>query len=62
MHMPRVTLLRKPAHSGWLQGVATGIGLHHPVYSPSAAAEHWQWSSLLNANDYQSVQRDKPLP
>jgi len=38
MHMPRVTLLRKTARSGWLQGVATGIGLQRPVYSPSAAA------------------------
>ena len=36
--MPRVTLLQRPAHSGWLQGVVTGIGLQRPVYSPSAAA------------------------
>jgi len=27
MHMPRVTYLRRPAHSGWLQGVVTGISL-----------------------------------
>jgi len=26
-----------PAHSGWLQGVVTGISLQHPVYSPSVA-------------------------
>ena len=35
--MPLVTLLRRPAHSGWLQGVVTGIGLQRPIYSPSAA-------------------------
>jgi len=29
-------LLRRPAYSGWLQGVVTGIGLQRPVYSPSA--------------------------
>jgi len=33
--MPRVTMLRRPAHSGWLQGVVTGIGLQRPVYSPT---------------------------
>jgi len=27
MHMPSVTLLWRPAHSGWLQGVVMGIGL-----------------------------------
>jgi len=27
--MPRVTLLQRPAHSGWLQGMVTGIGLQH---------------------------------
>jgi len=27
----------EPAHSGWLQGVVTGIGLQHPVYSSSVA-------------------------
>jgi len=27
MHMPLVTYLRKPAHSGWLQSVVTGIRL-----------------------------------
>jgi len=27
MHTPWVTLLRRPAHSGWLQAVVTGIGL-----------------------------------
>jgi len=26
-----------PAHSGWLQGVVTGIGLQRPVCSPTAA-------------------------
>jgi len=35
--MPRVTLLWRPAHSGWLQGVVTDIGLQRPVYSPTAA-------------------------
>jgi len=35
--VPRVTLLRRPAHSGWLQGVVTGIGLQRPVYSLTAA-------------------------
>ena len=37
MHMPWVTLLQRPAHSGWLQGVVTGIGLQRPVYSLSVA-------------------------
>jgi len=46
------------AHSGWLQGVVTGIGLQRPVYSRTATLE---WSSLLNVSDDQSVQRDKPL-
>jgi len=27
----------------------------------TARAWHWQWSSLLNVNDDQSAQRDKPL-
>jgi len=35
--MPLVTLLQRPVHSGWLQGVVTGIGLQRPVNSPSAA-------------------------
>ena len=30
-------MVRRPAHSGWLQGVVTGIGLQRPVYSASAA-------------------------
>jgi len=41
--MPCVTLLRRPAQSGWLQGVVTGIGFQRPVYSPTAAL-----ASLLN--------------
>jgi len=45
----------RPAHSGWLQGVVTGIGLQRPVYS---TARNWQWSSLLNVNNDQSAQRD----
>jgi len=44
-------LLRRPALSGWLQGVVTGIGLQRPVYSRSA--ELAVWSSLLNVNDDQ---------
>ena len=52
-------LLRRPAHSGWLQDVVTGIGLQRPVYSPSAALAVVH--SLLNVNDDQSAQRDKPL-
>jgi len=35
--IPRVTLLRRPAHSGWLQVVVTGIGLQRPVYSSTTA-------------------------
>jgi len=27
----------------------------------TAQAQHWQWSSLLNVNDDQNAQRDKPL-
>jgi len=46
-------LLQRPAHSGWLQGVVTGIGLHL-VYSPSAAL------AVVQPDD-QNVQRDKPL-
>jgi len=39
--MPWVTLLRRPAHSGWLQGVKLTlrrlrIGLQRPVYSRNA--------------------------
>jgi len=37
--MPRVTLLRRPARSGWLQGMLTGIGLQRPVCSPNEALE-----------------------
>ena len=38
--MPRVTLLRRPARSGWLQGVVTGIGLQqHVNYVQSAQSD-----------------------
>jgi len=46
-------LLRTPAHSGWLQGVVTGIGLQRPVYSPSAA--------LAVVQPAECAQRDKPI-
>ena len=55
----RVTLLRTPVHSGWLQGVVTGIGVHSAL--STARARNWQWSNLLNVNNDQSAQRDKPL-
>jgi len=46
--MPWVTLLRRPAHSGWLQGVVTGINLQRPVYAALACGTGsgpacWMW-------------------
>jgi len=58
--MPCATLLRKPAHSGWLQGVVTGIGLQRPVYNPSAELAVVQ-PAEYEMNDDQSAQRDKPI-
>ena len=45
-------------HTAWLQGVVTGIGFSA---QSTAGPRNWQWSSLLNVNDDQSAQRDKPL-
>jgi len=39
MHMPRVTYLPRPAHSGWLQGVVTGIALRQQQPLPKAKGE-----------------------
>ena len=38
--------------------LAAGRGHGYRLAAPS---RHWQWSSLLNVNDDQSAQRDKPL-
>ena len=43
MHMPRVMLLRRPAHSGWLQGVVTGVGLQHVNDDQNAQLDKPRW-------------------
>ena len=37
--------------------LAAGRGHGYRLAAPS---RHWKWSSLLNVNDDQSAQRDKP--
>ena len=46
------------------QRLAAGRGHGYRLAAATAStaqARHWQWSSLLNVNNDQSVQRDKPL-
>jgi len=46
------------------QRLAAGRGHRYRLAAATASTaqvQHWQWSSLLNVNDDQSVQRDKPL-
>ena len=43
-----------------IQRLAAGRGHGYRLAAPSLK-RHWQWSSLLNVNDDQSAQRDKPL-
>ena len=56
LRMPWVVLRWRPAHSSWLQGVVTGIGLQRSVYSPSAAL------AVVQPAEYEWwPEHDKPL-